>query len=98
VLSGFDLMPEGNLQKQLRERTDRVFFGLFAGRIIDLDLASARLYGTVLRERKSMGRPIDEIDALIAATARANGATLATRNTADFEDCGIALVNPWLAD
>jgi len=24
-----------------------------------------------------------------------HGATLATRNTADFETCGIRLVNPW---
>jgi predicted metal-dependent hydrolase len=25
----------------------------------------------------------------------ANGATLATRNTANFEDCGVQLVDPW---
>ena len=38
----------------------------------------------------------DNRDALIAATARAHGATLlATRNTKDFEGCGVALVNPW---
>jgi len=37
------------------------------------------------------------MDALIAATALTNGATLATRNIADFEHCGIALVNPWQA-
>jgi len=34
-------------------------------------------------------------DSLTAATAKVQGLTLATRNTADFEDCGIALVNPW---
>jgi predicted nucleic acid-binding protein len=35
-------------------------------------------------------------DALIAATARAHGATLlATRDTGGFEGCGVALVNPW---
>jgi predicted nucleic acid-binding protein len=98
VLSGLDLMPVGNRQQQLREKADRVFFSLFAGRVIDLDLTAARLYGTVLKIRRSMGRQIDEMDALIGATALANGASLATRNTADFEHCGIALVNPWLAD
>lgn len=97
VLSGLDLMPHGNRQKQLREKADRVFLSLFAGRIVHLDLSAAALYGTVLKIRKSMGRPIDEMDALISATAMAHGATLATRNTADFEHCGIALVNPWLA-
>ena len=34
-------------------------------------------------------------DSLIAATAKVHGLTLATRNTADFQACGIALVNPW---
>jgi predicted nucleic acid-binding protein len=32
---------------------------------------------------------------MIAATARAHGATLATRNLTDFEASGIAVVNPW---
>jgi len=95
VLSGLDLMPDGNRQKQLRERADRMFLNIFAGRIFDLDLAAATVYGRVLKIRKSMGRPIDEMDALIAATALAHGATLATRNIPDFEHCAIPLVNPW---
>ncbi|HUD12982.1 MAG TPA: hypothetical protein VMQ56_04935, partial [Terracidiphilus sp.] len=56
---------------------------------------AARAYGPILATRQRMGRPIDEMDALIAAAALANGATLATRNIADFEHCGIPLVNPW---
>ncbi len=31
---------------------------------------------------------------MIAATARALGATLATRNVRDFADCGLTLVDP----
>lgn len=34
-------------------------------------------------------------DSLIAATANVHGLTLATRNTADFAETGIALFNPW---
>jgi predicted nucleic acid-binding protein len=34
-------------------------------------------------------------DSLIAATAKVHHLTLATRNTADFQACGIDLVNPW---
>ena len=34
-------------------------------------------------------------DAMIAAIARTQGATVATRNVDDFEGCGIAIVNPW---
>ena len=45
--------------------------------------------------RRAQGRPIAEFDAQIAAIARSRDATLATRNTADFEGCGVRLVNPW---
>jgi predicted nucleic acid-binding protein len=39
--------------------------------------------------------PRSPIDALIAATARARGLTLVTRNIRDFEGIGVALVDPW---
>lgn len=34
-------------------------------------------------------------DALVAATALVHGMTMVTRNTADFERTGVALLNPW---
>ena len=34
-------------------------------------------------------------DAMIAAIVRLHGAKLVTRNTSDFEKCGIEMVNPW---
>jgi predicted nucleic acid-binding protein len=34
---------------------------------------------------------------MIAATARAYGVrAIATRNTKDFADCGVTLIDPWL--
>ena len=96
VLSGLDLMPTGKRQEQLREKAEFMFSTLFAARIFPFDQAASRVYGSVLRTRKSIGRPIDEMDALIAATALIHGATLATRNTRDFESCGVTLINPWV--
>jgi len=97
LLSGLDLMPVGNRQKLLRNKAELMFSALFASRILVFNQQAAEVFGTVLRTRRAIGRPIDEMDALIAATALANAATLATRNTPDFEDCGIQLVNPWEA-
>ena len=95
LISGLELMPSGKRAIQLREKAEAMFAKLFLGRICVFDEPAARGYGTILRMRNSIGRPIHEMDALIAATALANGATLATRNTSHFENCGIQLVNPW---
>jgi hypothetical protein len=97
LLSGFDLMPDGTRQRQLREKAEYMFSALFSNRVLDFDVSAARMFGTVLRIRNSIGRPINEMDALIAATALSNGATLATRNVQDLEHCGIQLINPWEA-
>jgi predicted nucleic acid-binding protein len=35
------------------------------------------------------------VDSLIAATARLHDLTVATRNTADFEGCDVAMLNAW---
>ena len=49
----------------------------------------------VFLERRAAGRPISFADCQIAATARAHGAAMATRNITDFAGCGIAVIDPW---
>ena len=95
LFGGIEVMPLGRKQLDLRKIVEEMIAEDFQGRILLLDLAVARCYGQILSARRRIGRPIREMDALIAATALANGAALATRNTSDFEDCGIQMVNPW---
>lgn len=40
-------------------------------------------------------RPRGDVDGLIAATAIVHDLALVTRNVDDFEDTGVALINPW---
>lgn len=67
----------------------------FPSQVLSFDQAAARLYGEIAAARERAGRPIGAFDAQIAAIARSYDASVATRNTKDFEQTGVALVNPW---
>jgi toxin FitB len=95
IHSGLELMPAGNRQRELTQRAEIMFERFFGPRVLALDLPAAKAYGKVLKARQAKGLPIDEMDALLAATALAHGADLATRNVSDFVECGIQIVNPW---
>ena len=97
LLSGVESMPSGRRQRALREAIEGMIAEDFLGQIFTFDLESARRYGQILSARQRIGRPISQMDAQIAAIAQAHDATLATRNTRDFEHCGIELANPWRA-
>lgn len=63
----------------------------FSGRTLPVDTAVA-LRCARLHVPDKRG----ERDALIAATALVHGMTVVTRNVADFEPTGVAIINPWI--
>jgi predicted nucleic acid-binding protein len=95
VLDGLEVLPDGKRRKRLFEAIEKVLVEEFLGRILSFDEDAARLYPKIVSGRNALGRPISQFDAMIAATTLARRATLATRNTSDFEHCGIRIVNPW---
>jgi hypothetical protein len=74
----------------LRAWIDEQILPRFEGRILSIDAAVARRCASL-----HVPDPRAERDALIAATALVHGMTVVTRNVADFEPMGVALVNPW---
>jgi predicted nucleic acid-binding protein len=76
----------------LRVWMDRHVLPTFSGRILAIDTAVAQRCATL-----HVPDPRSDRDALIAATALVHGLTVATRNAADFEGTGVAVLNPWEA-
>ena len=95
VLYGIELLPAGKRRKRLSAVIEKLFAEDFLGRILSFDEDSARVFAKIVAVREAAGRPISQFDAMIAAIARSRGASVATRNTNDFEHCGIRVINPW---
>ena len=93
--AGAAILPEGRRHDHRAVEVDAVVREDFAGRVLPFDSAAARAHAAIAASRRSRGRTILEADCQIAAIARATDAAVATRNTVDFEHCGIALIDPW---
>ena len=94
IFSGLAIMTDGRRRRAL-ENTAREMFDEFEGRIFPFDTDAAGAYADLFSIRRNAGRPSAPLDLMIAAIARARGANMVTRNTADFAGCGLSLINPW---
>jgi predicted nucleic acid-binding protein len=93
---GLRILPAGKRRHDLKERFEQFMFQAFRQRILVFDEAASRSYGEVMGHRKELGSPMSIPDGQIAAIARSKGFAIATRNTSDFEECGVDLFNPFL--
>lgn len=67
----------------------------YKNQLIPVSTEIAEKWGALNAACRKTGKTLPVIDGLIAATAYVRGAILVTRNTEDFEDSGIRLMNPW---
>ncbi len=95
VRYGVARLPSGARREELHRAADQVFRGLMRGRILPFDSEAAQRFAGIMADRRRAGHRICIADAQIAGIVASHGATLATRNTGDFHDCGIPLINPW---
>lgn len=94
IFSGLAIMADGRRRRALERAADEMFDD-FEGRILPFDTEAACAYADLFATRRKAGRPSAPLDLMIAAIAHAQGATMVTRNTSDFEGCGLTMVNPW---
>jgi predicted nucleic acid-binding protein len=66
-------------------------------RLVAFDAAAAEQAADLMASRHKKGGPGDLRDTMIAGIVLARHATLATRNTAHFDDTSVPLIDPWTA-
>jgi predicted nucleic acid-binding protein len=91
---GLQIMPGGKRRSALiqsfQELLDKIDH-----HVVPFDVAAAEEAADLMAFRQRSGRPGDLRDTMIAGIVIAQHATLATRNTAHFEDIAVPLVDPW---
>lgn len=92
---GLECLDAGRRKLDLQARFQQFLERGFDGRVLDYSAKCAQRYGKLMSDHRSAGRPLSVPDAQIAATCHAHDASIATRNTRDFEQCGISVINPF---
>ena len=95
LYKGVSKLPNSKKRKKLFHWIEQDLKERFAGKILDIDLNVARIWGEIQGQSESEGNPMPAIDGLIAATALAYDLTVVTRNVSDMQQSGVPLLNPW---
>lgn len=98
IENGIAAMPPGKRRQRLSDWLEQSLLPRFGARLLPLELADLRLWGRLVGEGLRTGRPLPQVDALIAAVAINHGLTLVTRNAGDFQRMPVNICNPWLPE
>lgn len=95
LFAGIEAPPAGRRRSALKEALSTQLRSLFGERVLAFDVVAAESFAQVNASALKAGNRISFADAAIAAIAKANGFSVATRNVRDFKGTGVAIVDPW---
>ena len=87
----------GKRRADLEKWLDQGLPEWFDSNLLPVTKAIAERWGRLTIQAKRKGITITTADGLIAATALEHELAIVTRNTKDFAETGVALLNPWVA-
>ena len=89
-----ELMPDGKRKTDVRAGVDKAI-ALFGPLCVAFDALAAHEFARIIAARRRIGRPIEELDAQIAAIARSGGFTIATLDRRGFDGIeGLKVIDP----
>ena len=92
---GIAVLPTGRRREGLAERFESEVLPAFGPRVLSFDEPAATAYANLRAAARAAGYGLGVIDAQIAAIASVAGFSVATRDTAPFEFCGVGVINPF---
>ena len=95
IRKGIDLLPPGKKRRELEQWLDDDLNGWFGDNLLPVTKAISNRWGTLTARSQQQGRPVGNIDGLLAATAFEHGLSVATHNARHFKDLGVTIFDPW---
>ena len=94
IYLGIALLPDGKRKTALVQAANDTLTD-FTDKQLDFTPKAALEYADIVASRTQSGKAISIEDAQIAAIARANNASIVTRNVNDFEGIEVEIINPF---
>ncbi len=91
---GIERLPSGRRKTQLRAWLVALC-DCMKGRVLSFNTSTAHVWGQLKAKWDAAGIVIPSLDSQIAATAQRHQLTVVTRNTSDFAQTGVKLLNPF---
>lgn len=95
LLDGIERLPQSKRRKDLEKWFFGEVYSRFKDRILPIDDHVAKEWAYLNAFLLRKGKIVGVQDLYIAATAKSQGFAIVTRNTKDFENTQIPLINPW---
>ncbi|WHN64726.1 type II toxin-antitoxin system VapC family toxin [Cysteiniphilum sp. QT6929] len=92
---GIAALPSGKKKTTLEESLESTILPLFTNRVLSFDQNAAKIYALSMAKARKCGITVGIADAYIAAIAKANSMTIATRDTNPFDALEVPYINPW---
>jgi predicted nucleic acid-binding protein len=93
---GIELLQDPSHRSLLNAWVTNTVRPMFYDRILPITEDVVLRWRLLVESGRKIGRTFSQPDLFIAATALEYGLILATRNTKDFEDLGLNMINPWI--
>jgi predicted nucleic acid-binding protein len=84
IRKGIELLPPSKKRTELEQWLDVELNGWFGNNLLPVTQAISNRWGMLAARSQQQGKPLGNIDGLLAATAIEHGLTVATRNTKHF--------------
>lgn len=94
IRRGIERLPAGKRRTQLRLWLHDLC-ACMKGRVLSFNTSTAHVWGQLKAKWETAGIKVSSLDSQIAATARRHDLILVTRNSRDFVDTGVKLLNPF---